>query len=103
MAGGHKPQALILIDTNILAYALVPGLVDADHRLRARLARWLLTRGDVAITVYDEQLYEIRRALDDLAIRGRIRPTLRSKLWKRYTVTSIDLLRALRGPGERSL
>ncbi len=63
----------VLVDTNILAYLFAPSPTSVGYELRAQLARRLLAYNDVMLVVYEEQLYEVKRTLDDLTIRNKIR------------------------------
>ena len=53
----------------------VPETTTTEYQLRAQLTRKLLAHPGIMIVVYEEQFYEVRRAIDDITIRGRIRTT----------------------------
>jgi|GEM_PF-6877877 len=62
----------ILLDTNIIAYIIAIENVNPEYRIRAKVANYLIKRSDVVIYLYEEQKHEIRRAVKELIITGKI-------------------------------
>lgn len=89
----------VLIDTNILAYVFVPETTTTEYQLRAQLTRKLLAHPGITIVVYEEQFYEVRRAIDDITIRGRIRTTTKLQSIDAIYRDFENLIRSLEASG----
>ncbi len=75
----------ILLDTNIIAYIIAADSGNLDYRLRAKIAKYLIQRGDTIIILYEEQRKrEIPAAFDDLIITGKARINITSVILEEF-------------------
>ncbi len=58
----------VFADTNILAYQVAVESPNITARLRAFLTRSLYSIGHVVLVVYEDQLFEVERAIEDRVI-----------------------------------
>ncbi len=63
----------ILVDTSIIAYVVARGARAKRYRVRALLAEELIgmcAQRGLELLLYEEQIFEVQRAIDDIVITG---------------------------------
>ena len=70
-----------------------------DYALRYMLARRVIEMDDVVLVVYEDQLNEVKRAVNDLAVRGMLGSPLKLEALRRIHEDFKELLEALSAAG----